>query len=198
MKHFSAALRNDIARALRGHTYEVVEGGRVLIPNAKVYVGGVFEHNVNGLDACVDPNLMVSEGLINLLVVQFRNHAQNTAYYLAPFAGNVAPVGTLTAANFASTQTEFTNYSEATRPQWTPPGADPVTPAIDNSASPGVCTINAAAQTVWGFGLIAGASAKSATTGVLIAATQFAAARSNLNSGDKLNVTYSITATDAG
>ena len=76
MKNISAALRRDIQRALRGHTYEIVGDGRILLPKAKAFVGGVFEHNVNGLDPRVDPNLMVNEGLLDILLIYFDAHAQ--------------------------------------------------------------------------------------------------------------------------
>lgn len=189
-------LQRDVARALASHKFDVVGDGRIFVPKADVFIGGVFRHDVNGQDERIDPNLLPTNGLIDILSVYFKQGAQRTAFYLAPFANNVAPVDTLTGANFTATQGEFTNYSEDARPAWTPPAAALASAAVDNSASPAVCTISVANSTVWGFGLLT-TSPKSDTTGILVACSQFAAARSALQVGDKLNVDYSITATGA-
>lgn len=190
-------LQRDVARALASHKYDVVGDGRIFVPKADAFIGGVFRHSVNGEDLRIDPNLLPTAGLIDILSVCFKQGAQRTAFYLAPFSGNVAPAATLTGANFTGTQTEFTDYSEASRPAWTPPNGALATAAVDNSASPAVCTISVAGSTVWGFGLIT-TQPKEDGTGLLMACSKFAAARDNLQVGDKLNVDYSITASDAG
>src|SRR5574337_2069474 len=151
MQHES--FRRDVARALAGHHFELADEGRLYVPAAKAYLGGVFTHDVNGADPRVDPNLLPTEALIDVLTVYFKGGTQRTNFYLAPFSGNVDPAGSLTGANFAATQTEFTNYGETARQGWTPPGAALASAAIDNSAAPGVFTVSAAAQTVWGCGL---------------------------------------------
>lgn len=194
MQHES--FRRDVARALAGHHFELADEGRIYVPSAKAYLGGVFKHDVNGADPRVDPNLLPSAALIDLLSVYFKGGTQRTAFYLAPFSGNVAPAASLTGANFTATQTEFTNYNETSRQAWTPPGAALGSPAIDNSAAPGVFTVSADTQTVWGFGMLT-TPGKSDTTGLLVACSQFASARAGLMTGDKLNVQYSFTATSA-
>lgn len=196
MKPFTDLQRRQIAKALAGHQYEVTGDAGILLPKHKLVLGGVFTCDVNGGDKVIAPNLVVSQGLTDLLVVYFQQGAQRTAFYLAPFSANVAPATGLNAATFASTQTEFVNYSESGRVPWTPPAVAVTSPSIDNSASVATFTINADAQTVWGFGLLT-VQAKSATTGVLVAAAQFSAAKA-VNSTDKLNTTYSFTASDAG
>lgn len=193
----SSALQRDLARALRNHQYDLVGDGRIMVPGAGIYVGGVFDVNVNGRDRILSPNLLSTEGLIDILNVYFKQGSQRTAFYMAPFSGNVDPTGALTAANFTATQTEFTAYAEGTRGAWTPPAGSLGTASIDNIAAPAAFTINADAQTVWGFAMIAGASAKSATTGALVACTKFAAAKSGLNTSDVLNAKYTFSAADA-
>lgn len=190
-------LQRDVARALASHHFELADDGRLYVPAAKAFIGGVFRHNVNGADERIDPNLLPTNGLIDILNVYFKQGAQRTAFYLAPFSGNVDPVATLTGANFTATQTEFNDYSEGTRPAWTPPAGALAAASIDNGASPGVCTISVANSTVWGFGLLT-TPAKDDVTGLLVACSKFATARSGLQVGDKLNVEYTITATDAG
>lgn len=191
------SFRRDVARAVAGHQFELADKGRIFVPKARAYLGGVFQHDVNGADRRVDPNLLPSEGLIDILKVYFKSGTQRTAFYLAPFSGNVDPTDSLDGATFTETQTEFTNYSESARQAWTPPTGALADASIDNSASPGVFTVNADTQTVWGFGLLT-TQAKSDTNGILVACSKFAAARTGLMTGDKLNVQYSFTATDAG
>lgn len=188
----NAALRNDFRRALASHHYEM-DGARVVLPDAKASFGGVFIHTLNGTDRRVDPNLFPTAALIDVLNVYFRGGTQRTAFYLAPFQNNATPVATLTGATFTSTQGEFTAYSEAARGTWTPPTSAPATPSVDNSASPATFTINVAGSTIWGFGLLT-TQPKSDTTGVLVACSQFATARSGLNVGDSLSIKYAFSA----
>lgn len=196
MKPFTDLQRRQLAAALAGHQFEFTDDARIFVPKHKVMLGGVFTTDKNGGDKSIDPNLVVNEGLVDILVVYFQQGSQRTAFYMAPFSGNVAPANGLTAATFASTQTEFTNYSEASRVPWTPPAAPVTTPTVGNSASVATITVNADNQSVWGFGLLT-AQAKGAVTGVLVAAAQFSKVK-NVDSGDKLNSTYSFTAADAG
>lgn len=189
------ALQHDLSRALRTHRYERAPGNRVYVPGARVFVGGAFAHTLNGADRRVIANDMCKEGLIDVMKVVFAQGSQRTAFYMAPFSGTTTPdPDTLTAANFASTQTEFTAYSQSARPTWTP--GTITTPQADNSGSPGLITISTADSTIWGFALLT-ASAKSATTGVLYCCAKDSAARDNLRAGDKLNTEYDIVATDA-
>lgn len=195
MKPFTDLQRRQIAQALAGHQYEFTDDARLYLPRHKLLLGGVFTVDVNGGDKGIAPNLVVNEGLTDLLKVYFQSGSQATGFYLAPFSGNVAPVATLTAANFTSTQTEFTDYSQSARVAWTPPGTAISSPSIDNTASPATFSVNADSKTVWGFGLLT-AQAKSATTGVLVAAAQFSTSKS-VNDGDSLNASYSFTASNA-
>lgn len=190
----SRALNLDIGRAIRDHKHERVGDGRIFIPGAKAFLSGVFTHDLNGRDRRVCPNVVVNEGLDEVLETFFTASAAPTAFYLAPFTGNVTPTGALTAANFASTLTEYTDYSEATRVVWTPGAV--ASQAIDNSASAATFTVSVAGGTVWGFGMLT-AAAKSATTGLCVAATKDTAARTGLAIGDTLNTTYGFSASDA-
>jgi hypothetical protein len=192
----NTALRNDLARALRNFHYEAADDGRILLPQAGVFIGGSGFTDVNGEDRRVIPNVFTAEGLTDVLKVAFKQGSAATAFYLAPFSGNVDPDGaTLTAANFATNQTEFTAYNESTRQTWTP--ADPTTPSIGNAASLATFTNTTAGATVWGFGFLTN-QVKSATTGKLYACWKDTTARDNLHAGDKLNLQYGIVAQDAG
>lgn len=189
-------LSNELARALRNHRYEKAENG-VLIPSAGLFVGGSAVTDVNGRDHRVLPNAFSTEGLIYVLGAAFQRAAQITAFYLAPFSGNVAPDATLTGANFTARQTEFTNYTEATRVPWTTP-ADPIVVAnIGNALALATVTNGLDNATIWGFGLMQN-QVKSAITGKLIACFKDDRPRDNLRVGDKVNLQYVITAQDVG
>lgn len=190
-------LQNDIARALRTGRYEPTGDGRILVTASQVFIGGSFVSDVNGQDRRLLPNLFSGEGLTDVLKVYFQQGSQPTAFYLAPFSGAVVPDNTLTGANFTARQTEFTSYDEATRVGWTPPGAAITTPSIGNAASLATFTNNLADATIWGFALLTN-QVKSATTGKLIACFKDDTPRDHLRVGDKVNLQYVVTASDAG
>ena len=179
--------RDELARAIRNRKYEVTPDG-IYMPAQRIRAAGVFETWLNGEDHQVDPNIFVNSGLDTL----FTTGLTGGTYYLAPFSGNVAPVAPLTAASFPGTQTEFTNYVEATRQQWVKDSYTN-TQTLTNGTTKAVITANTGGGTVWGFGLTS-ASAKSAITGTLIACAQFGAAR-NMLATDTLTVQYTLTLT---
>jgi hypothetical protein len=156
-------------------------------------VGGVFtiEHIRDGkvIDTWEEHNIVVNEGLNNLLDVYLHATTQTTAWYVGIFEGNYTPVATDTGANIAVNATESIAYSEATRPAWVEAAA--AAQSITNSANKATFTINAT-KTIYGAFLIS-TSAKSDTLGTLFAATKFTAARSVVAT-DQLLVTYTVTA----
>ncbi len=202
-------LAADVSRALRNFKFELTGSG-IYIPGAKQIIGGVFRHahapaglvdrHGNPIFGpwSVDPNRMVDEGLIYTLNAAFGGGAQVSAWYIAPFAGNVAPAAGWTGANFRAQATEFVDYTQATRLPWTTaPAAG--TPTIGNSAALAAATMTFAAggpYNVYGLGLLQ-AQAKNAVTGVLGAATRFTNPRLNMAGGDQLASEYVITAADA-
>lgn len=185
--------RAEIARALRNRKYETTPDG-VFFPDQKVMATGMFVTRVNGTDERLDPNMVVNQGLDDVLNVYFGNVAKRTNFYLAPFSGSGAIAAGLTAANFTATQTEFTNFTESTRVAWTHPNTTS-TQTISNTAAPARFTIGTGGGTIWGAGMLT-EQAKSGTGGVLVAASLFAASRVLL-AGDKLDIEYIFTAADA-
>ncbi len=191
----SEKLRTELIRMLSKHRYEVDENGLLVFPGAKLSVGGFFtlDHWRNGELLASENlhNLVVLEGRNDLLSTYLKNGAQIPSWYVALFAGNITPSDALTAANFPSSATEFTNYVESTRQAWV--GGSVSNAAVDNNASKAAFTVDVGGGTVYGAALVS-ASAKSATTGKLFAATRFSASRAVLQY-DVLNVGYSVTAT---
>ena len=161
-----------------------------------VAVGGVFhfEQIRDGkvIDAWDESNLVVNEGLTSVLNVYFKAGTQITAWYIGLFEGNYTPVAGDTMAAFVAAATESTAYTETVRQTYTT--AAVAAQSITNAATKATFSINAT-KTMYGA-FMSSVSTKSATTGTLVAAAKFAAARS-LVSGDQLLVTYVFTATSA-
>lgn len=139
-------------------------------------------------------NRVVNTGLNAILNGYFRSEALPgvNGFFIVPFVANVAPAASTTAANFNSTLTEFTNYDEATRPQWEMDGASTAQELI-NDTVPALFTVADGVQTtISGAGLIT-SNAKSATTGVLVAAALAPAQFLNLADGFEVKIKYRLT-----
>lgn len=187
-KHFA-----EFRRAFLGHRYEKTGNG-LFFPAQKVLAHGVYVHDVNGQDERIDRNLLPDQGLTKMLGVMFGAETQITAWYLAPFSGNVTVLDTWNAANFAANATEITSgtegYTESTRRAWTPAAA--ATKNINSNAAKSAFTIaTATSLTIRGMGLLS-TNTKGGTTGVLASAAKFATARV-LQDTDAFNVGYGVT-----
>lgn len=153
-----------------------------------LHAHGHFEVSVNGGPWEIEPNLVVTEGLNYLLASALGGAAQKATFNLAVFGGNVTPVASWTGANFAANATEFTNYDEATRVAWQDDAV--AAGAIGNNTNPAVFTIGAGGGTIRGAALVE-ASAKGATSGILVAAARFATDKV-MSAGEELRVKYVI------
>ena len=183
--------------------YEVTEDGSVYLPAAKVKVGGVFSTWVNDDMSTLqhDHNIVVNEGLDHILDSTLSAGTQNTTWYIGLFGNNYTPVAADTADGDGTPANSFwavaqadeitTQYTEGNRPTWVDAGV--TSQAVSNAASPAVFTFGTA-DDVYGAGLVS-TNIKSGTTGILMAASKFAALRAMLIS-DVLNVTYSFTIAD--
>lgn len=197
LNHLSKSAAAGLARELRNRQYEKAEDG-ILFPRSRLFIGGAFIHQNLDRDeaATIEGNLVTNQGLDYVLGAALGNTAVNPQYFLAPFSGNVTPQPTWTGANFDAQATEFTGYTDATRPEWVRGTA--ASQAIGNSASPVIFTFAPGGPyNLYGMALLT-ASAKEATTGLLIAATRFASPRLNQQQGDRLSVEYVISAQDEG
>ena len=137
-----------------------------------------------------EKNLVVNQGINHLLNVGFNAATQVATWYIGLFEGNYTPVAGDTAATFPGSATECTAYAEANRVTYNE--AASTAQSITNSASVAVFTMNAT-KTVYGA-FLSSASAKSATTGTLAAASRFAVSRSVIDL-DELRVTYTFNMT---
>lgn len=188
-------VRAELAREFSQHKYDVQDDGRILFSRPRIVLGGVFTHRVNGADERVDHNLMLNAGLDNILGVVFKGVAQAANYYIAPFSSNNNIDPNLVAADFNAALTEFTTYSEGARPGWVSGAV--ASQSVGNGASPARFTISTIGN-VYGAAL-ATVSTKnpSVNHGLLVCCSKFAYPRTNLQVGDKLDIEYTFSASDA-
>lgn len=133
-------------------------------------------------------NLVTTEGKNDLLTNYFKGSAYTAAFYVGLVSG-ASPTfaaGDTDASHAA--WTEFTGYSQATRPALVLGTAS--AGSIDNSASQAVFSINASGTI--GGAFVDTSSAKSSTTGKLYGEAALGTART-VASGDTLNITCTLT-----
>ena len=192
MKH-----RGEVLRALANHKYDITDDGSILLgAGINAIPMGVFDvdHRRGGdlIARVAGSNVIPTEGLNHILSIVVAGGSQVLTWYMALFEGNVTPGASLTAAMFTATTTECTAYDEAARVAFNEGAA--AAGVIDNAANRAIFTMNAT-KTVYGGALLS-ASAKSATTGSLLAAARFATPR-NVVDDDELSVRYTLTLTSA-
>ena len=187
----------EIGRHLRNRKWEQTPGG-ILIDRGgmNALMNGAFIDTLNGEDPQLSPNLVVDQGLIHVLNTVFAGAAQVTQWYIGLFSGSVTPQPNWTAANVVANATELTGYAPSTRPGFT---VAPVSaPSLGNTGSEANFAFDASGPYIARGAFLISVSNKGSTTGVLMAATRFAADRAGLNSPDQLGVRYVLTAADAG
>lgn len=193
--------RNEIARHLRNGKSEMTDGGLLIKGGMNALCNGVFGSKLyrggEVVDPALDPNRVVGEALAYIINAAFNGVSQNTQFYIGLFSGNVTPADDWTGANVVAKSTEFTDYNEATRVEWVSSMATAATKSSGNTGNEAMFSIAGTGRTVRGA-FLATASDKGGTTGILVAATRFAADRANLASPDRIGIEYSIRAQDAG
>lgn len=183
-----------LLKEVRNGHFERDDEGGLYLPKSQMGIQGYFTHDVyrqgvGFLGEQVDKNMVVNEGLDEILEVHYRNQTQITAWYVGIYENNPSIVATLTASDIGSTITECTAYTESTREVYTIDGA-PSSQTITNSASKATFNMNAT-KTVYGAFLVS-VSTKGAATGVLNSISAFSASRDLVNT-DQLLITYTLT-----
>lgn len=198
MQSFFAALQpkhwRELGRHFRNRAWERNDRGDILISHARI--SGAYEcESPDGLGAVVTSNLLTTEGCNYLISCGLGSGTQYAKFYVAPFSGNITVADTLTAATFASAATELTTqYSEATRVEFVE--STPASKSTNNTANPAVFTSASDNVNVWGVGLLS-ASAKGATSGVLLSAAKYSTVRNLPTTGDSLSIKYTLTLTNS-
>jgi hypothetical protein len=188
----------DILAAVRRENYERTATGIAVCGGLRI-----DPYYVEGIRGKPDSfrrhhNLVPDEGILHFLNVVLGATAKISAWYLAPYGGNVSPAANWTAANFAANSTEITSttegFSESTRQAFSPAAA--AANKITNVASKAnftiVCTTT---LNIYGAGLLSVAT-RGGTTGVLVSATKFGTVRV-ANNGDTWQCQYEVTGIDS-
>lgn len=162
----------------------------------KCYNPIVMEHWRNGklLGKYHTKNDITNEGVNTLFNVMFNGATQiaNNSWFIG-FIDN-SGFSALAAGDVMSSHsgwTEFTSYSQATRPGWGSGTASAGVRSVTNSSAV-VFNINGGGGTVYGI-FIPSNSTKSGTTGKLWATAAFSSPVP-VSSGDQLNITYTTSA----
>jgi hypothetical protein len=190
-------LQQAIASDLGRENFDYTANG-IYLPRQGILVSGEYFDRINGGEWQHTSNLVVNEGLAHLLNVAMGSKAKASGYYLALFGGATAPAANWTAANFAAVASEIVSmtegYTNATRPQWTP--TDTTTNQIDNFTATASVTIATTSQlNVTGAALLTNSN-KGGTSGALISATKYSAART-FQDGDVYDIGYRLSFTAA-
>jgi hypothetical protein len=187
--------RKELAADLSRENYDVTEQG-IYFPRQGVLAQGEYFDRINGGEWSRTKNRIVLEGLAHILNVALGSTAKPAGYFLALFSGAAAPADNWTAANFAATAAEIVSltegYTSPTRPAWT--SANTNTGSIDNMAAVATVTIATGAQlNVTGAAMLTN-NTRGGTTGALVSATKYAAARVFQN-GDTYDIGYRLSLT---
>jgi len=182
----------EFMRLFRNHKWERTDDGGIFISEAKAQMNGNYETWApDGLGWQLGHNLWTTEGFNHLLSVAINGGTQVPTWYVAPTGANVAVVNTLTAATFASTQTELTSsYSESTRVAFVE--SAPSGGSLSNTASPAIITAASDGVNIWGFGILSVAT-KGSTSGTLLCATTYPSVRTLATTGDQHGVRHTLT-----
>lgn len=189
----------EIAKHLRNGKFEATPGGILIDAGGmNALCNGVFTDTLyrdGKADTGISNNRVVNEGLIHILNTIFAGGAQVTQWYIGLFSGNVNPQADWKASTIVATATELTGYAPSQRPAYTVTAA--TTPSIGNASAEASFEFDANGPYTARGAFLISASAKGGGTGVLMAATRFAADRTGLTSPDLLGVRYTVTAQDA-
>lgn len=188
-------LQHELAADLARERFDITDDG-IYFPRQSILAAGEYFDRINGGEWVRTPNLLPTEGLAHLLNVALGSTAKPAGYFLALFSGGASPAANWTAASFAAAASEIVSltegYTSATRPAWTP--ANTATGAIDNLGAVASVTIATASQlNVTGAAMLT-TNARGGTTGALVSATKYAAARVFQN-GDTYDIGYRVSLT---
>lgn len=184
-----------ITDAMAQGEYEL-SNNSISFPQHGITAQGEYFDRINGGEWQRTKNLITDEGLAHILNVALGSTPKPANYYLALFSAAAQPQASWTASSFASTASEITSltegYAEATRPKWTPENTS--SKSIDNMQSVAKVTMKTSSQlTVQGAALLT-SNARGGTSGVLISAVKYAAARV-FQDGDTYEIGYRISLT---
>ena len=180
-------MNENILESIRAGNYEVTPEG-VFFPSENALAQGVFSVAKRGEPEEFTKNLVVNQGLNYILSAAVGATAGVANWYIALFTGDVTVLATWTAAGFTAAATEWTAYDEAARPAWSKGSV--ASAGVDSFSSKASFTSSADTQVIRGAALLS-SSAKSATSGTLLAASRLSSDKT-LDTGEILDVGYGL------
>lgn len=156
---------------------------------AELLAGTMFHVEVEAADGTIGQreakaNMIPNQGLEYFVGILFDGVTPAADWFIVPYEGNYTPGPTVTAATAPAAATESTAYDETTRVLFNTASAG--VGARSNSANKAEFTFNAD-KTIYGVWVVS-ASAKGATTGVIISFVRFASPKL-CDAGSVLRVT---------
>lgn len=137
-------------------------------------------------------NIVVNEGLDELLDVTLSNGTQVTAWYIGLLGSTPSPLATWTAGDLAAV--DFVAYSEANLQTWQDDGVSGQ--SVTNSTTSDF-SVTADTSTIGG-GFLISSNTKATPAGTLYAAGAFSGGDKAADSGDTLQVTATFGSADDG
>lgn len=138
-------------------------------------------------------NLVVNTGLDDILDKYFKGSAYTAAHYVGLTDGTPTIAAGDTMASHAGWTEIHTQYSESTRPAYTPGTVS--SQSVDNSASKASYTFTSSGTT--GGAFLTTNSTKNGTTGTLVSAGAFTEGDKAVDNGDTATVTVTYTTTSS-
>ena len=184
----------EFGRYVANYKFEKTPSG-VYFPQAKAMMQGTYAHRVNDGPWEYSTNLIPDEGLNLILGWVVNTSGLVSTWYMALYQNAYTPLPALDAGNFAGTAGENTSttegYTEANRVAWVPDAIDTVNTEVTNDTTTADFTIATATTVVMNGAALLSTNTRGGTTGSLLSASRFAAAR-NLSNGDTFSVKYKI------
>lgn len=139
-------------------------------------------------------NLVVNDGLNDILTQYFKGSSYTAAHYIGLTDGTPTPAAGDTMSSHSG-WTEVTDYGGSTRPTFT--AGTVSSQSVDNSGSVASFSINSDSTTVGGA-FCSTDDTKGGTAGVLYSVGAFSGGDKSLDNGDTLEVTATFTQADDG
>lgn len=154
---------------------------------SRIFIGGRLQW------AEAYENLIVNEGLDDMLDKYFKGSTYTAAHYVGLADGTPTPAAGDTMSSHAG-WSEVTAYSESNRQDFTPGTVS--SQSVNNSSNKAVFSING--TTTVGGGFLTTNNTKSGTTGTLVAIGAFTGGDKSLGNGDSLSVQADFSQADDG
>lgn len=196
ISNFKGSVLRQFKRDIANNDYERTDEGDIYLPSHKLTIGGYFSHSLNGGEVIHEKNLVVNQGLNHILNTVFNGGTQVATWYVGVYGNNITVAATdiYDTAFIVTKAGEISAYDESTRVEYSE--ATSSAQSMTNSASKATFTFNAGDDVYGAFLVSRPTKLDVNAAGVLMAAANFAAARTVVAT-DVLDVAYTINASSS-